>query len=107
MKKAVIILALLVAVPGLVWAGLYVQRVRAFDGELAQARGSLGTRQGHALIGDLAERYPDHAEVQFLCARSLGLFGDGKAGELRLARAKALGWPKAEVERLYWILVAQ
>jgi tetratricopeptide (TPR) repeat protein len=107
MKKLPIILAFLVAVPGLVWAGLYVQRARALDGELSRARGLVGTRQGQALLQELAERYPDHAEVQFLYARSLGLFGQSTAADSRLARAGMLGWPKRQVDRLHAILLAQ
>jgi tetratricopeptide (TPR) repeat protein len=106
MKKWLIILGLFGA-PVMVAGGAYVYRVQTLTKELARAREMMGTRQGHALLQNLAERYPEHAETQFLYGRSLGLFQDSAAAEVRLLKAKALGWPKDEVDRLYWIVRAQ
>jgi tetratricopeptide (TPR) repeat protein len=98
MSKIRVLLALLAlaVVLSLIVIG---QRRRALPNQLAQARASLGTRQGAELLEGLALRYPGSPEVLFLRARQLRLGGQWGPALASLKSAAEHGWPPAQVER--------
>jgi tetratricopeptide (TPR) repeat protein len=104
MRKLLLALLLLVCI-GLV--GLVWYRGQMLPRQLARARAGLGTREAGQLLEQLAQQYPDHAEVRFLNARQLRLEGQPGRALANLGRAAELGWPRSAVERESLLLRAQ
>jgi tetratricopeptide (TPR) repeat protein len=103
MKKAFLLLVLLL-VSALAGSGVYWQRTHSLAVELARARAMLGTLHAGRAITAAAERFPDSAELQFLCARQWGYEGSPGQAEVYLKRALLLGWPRQEVQRQRWLV---
>lgn len=103
--KPVLVVMFLLLVPGLVAAGVYWHRTQSLDAHLTRARALVGLRKTGELLERSANRFPENAELQFLCARQLGYEAKfGKADDY-LQRAAILGWPRAEVDRQHWLLL--
>jgi tetratricopeptide (TPR) repeat protein len=99
MKKSILILALSLAVLAMIGFGIIHILAQRLDQELDQARGAVGKRQGSQLLEKLARSHPNHAEIQFLCARQFRLEGDNDRALIRCRRAAELGYWLAQVER--------
>jgi tetratricopeptide (TPR) repeat protein len=98
MNKVGVIVGVVV-VAGLGALGVYWQRGQAFARRLEEARAAVGSRQGSPLLDQLAESYPNNAEVQYLHARQLRLDNHPDRALDALKRASELGWPQAQIER--------
>src|SRR5205807_9902441 len=104
MKNALVIGTLLL-VPGLVGAGVYWQRTRSLGAHRARALTLLGGRDASATLLTAADRFPDHAEPQFLAAQQPGYEAKFAKAEDYLRRAAAPGWPRAAVDRQHWLFL--
>jgi tetratricopeptide (TPR) repeat protein len=106
MKNTLLLLGLLV-IPSLVGFGVCWQRARSFPRFLGEARAALGTRRGSGLLEQVAQLYPENAEVHFLYARHLRLEGKTDQAQAHLAQAAELGWEQASLQREQVLLAAQ
>lgn len=96
MKRFVVIVGILLAVA----AGVVLwQQSSRFDSRLADARSKVGTRAASPLLDQLAQDYPQEAEIPYLQARQARLAGQPRAVVTALDRAKRLNGPAAQINR--------